>query len=90
MGLIMIFGAILILAYTICAIILLAVGLFLELRWMRITGGIALTPSVAVILWPALVIRQAPRSGHSTNRPSALVNFVLHHHTRGCRPNRTA
>ena len=57
MGILMIFGAILFLAYTTCAVILLSVGLFIESRWMRIAGAIALAPSVAAILWLALAIR---------------------------------
>ena len=67
MGIYMLFGGILFLAYKICAVILLAVGLFLESRWMRIAGAIALAPAVAAILWLVLAIRAGE---HRSNDPA--------------------
>jgi hypothetical protein len=57
MGIYMLFGAILFLVYTVAAVVLLAIGLFLESRKIRIAGCIALAPPVAAIVWLALAMR---------------------------------
>jgi len=61
MGIYMLFGGILFLAYAFCASVLLILGLILKTRWIKIAGGIALAPVVAVVLLLVIAVGMGNR-----------------------------